>query len=1337
MSDDTPTAVLRTLLVTDLVDSTGLVARLGDERAFALSGRHDRLARDLLAVHHGTEIDKTDGFLLLFERPLDAVAYALAYHHALAALGAELGMSLAARAGAHLGEVFLRPNPPEDVARGAKPLEVEGLAKPLAARLMALAQGGQTLLTRGAFDVARRSAVGADLGTRDMRWVAHGAYLLKGVDEPVEVFEVGQPGAVPLAPPPDSEKARRVTGDQTIPGWRPAPGQDIPRRESWALVEKLGEGGFGEVWLARHKKTHDRVVFKFCFETERLRGLKREATLFRLLKEALGDRPDIARVRDWNFDEQPYFLESEYTAGGSLLDWAAAQGGVAAVPLATRLEIAAQAAEALAAAHSVGVLHKDLKPANILVTRGSDGTPQAQLTDFGIGLVTDASRLAQYGITASGMTEVQPGKGTTTSGTPKYMAPELLTGRPATVQADVYALGVILYQLAGADLERPLAPGWERDIGDDLLREDIAACVDGSPERRLASASELATRLRSLDTRHATREAARREQAALERARRRRRILAPAAAVLAVFAVAMGIQARRISLEAARAEREAAASREVSRFLVDLFELADSARQRGDTVTARELLDRGAERLERDLGTDRLTRARLGDTMGVVYLKLGMLGQARPLIESALATRRELLPADHPDLAASLDSAGLLALRQRQYGEAEKLLREALGIRQETLDRNAPEVVATLGHLALLFREQGRYDDAQPFERRAAALVGSGKQGASGSGPQPLETLALHRDIALPRDVVRLVGSGPSPGLALAVGRQGVYLVDLESGAPPAFAPLAADEEVVGNVGAGELAIRAGTRVLLRNLFPREGRVTERGLLDGIAREERLAVDPAGGTVVRVAAGGLRVQPLSSPGVPPVQIPSAGPAPRLVTVSRRFVAWVDGQERVHAHSVADGTELLVAREWEGRVNAIALEDFSGRLAVGGWFDEVAVFDLAAGRLLRRYALPGQTHGLLFLPDHPTLVVGKEGRLALLRDEPAPVAQIEAPAAAFLDLSWGANGLLARDAPGQKLQSFSYRSLPVEQRGAVAGVPVWAMAPSPDGSRLFLGTADGRLHRYDLATSTLATRAQHSQGVTSVVVLGKDVVTASDDKTIALWDADRLRVTARSKAHGYLVNFLHWEEATRTLWSASSDHSIKAWRLPDLVEQESFDPGGGSKAGLWIDSRRGLALVGTWERSWMELRRQGSSWKPTRTQAVASDGAYCVAVHPDAQVALIMGVRPSTLWLYDLADERAWELPSPARELGWISPIGASSMAVVSTNAVFAYTFARRDGGIDYELTAGLSTDLGELGIVATLPGGRKAAAANERGELFLVDTSALPRQVLGRGRVRP
>ncbi len=96
---------------------------------------------------------------------------------------------------------MLRRNPPQDVARGAKPLEVEGLAKPTAARLMSVAGGRQTLMTQAAFDLARRSAVGSAEGAESLQWLAHGSYLFKGVEEPVEVFEVGVEGVAPLAAP--------------------------------------------------------------------------------------------------------------------------------------------------------------------------------------------------------------------------------------------------------------------------------------------------------------------------------------------------------------------------------------------------------------------------------------------------------------------------------------------------------------------------------------------------------------------------------------------------------------------------------------------------------------------------------------------------------------------------------------------------------------------------------------------------------------------------------------------------------------------------------------------------------------------------------------------------------------------------------------------------------------------------------------------------------------------------------------------------------------------------------------------------------------------------------
>lgn len=211
-----------TVLITDLVDSTKLATELGDARIVEVWLAHDRVARDLLPVHDGREVDKSDGFLILFERPLDGVRYALDYHRALRKLSAELGLRLVARAGLHEGEVSVIRTPAEDVARGAKQWEVEGLAKPLAARIMSVALGGQTLLsgtTRAAITEPDAGVASGEL----IRFLSHGHYRMKGVADPIEVFEAAIEGS-PLQPPPDAAKVYRVV--PSAEGWRPA--REVP-----------------------------------------------------------------------------------------------------------------------------------------------------------------------------------------------------------------------------------------------------------------------------------------------------------------------------------------------------------------------------------------------------------------------------------------------------------------------------------------------------------------------------------------------------------------------------------------------------------------------------------------------------------------------------------------------------------------------------------------------------------------------------------------------------------------------------------------------------------------------------------------------------------------------------------------------------------------------------------------------------------------------------------------------------------------------------------------------------------------------------------------------------
>ena len=214
----TVSSVLRTVLLCDWADSTHLIETLGDARAVGLMQKHDQFLRDTLLATHGRLIDKSDGILALFERPIQALDFALRYQHQMRLWGAEYQQAIQARIGIHVGDVMTWENAPDQIAAGAKPLEVEGFAKPVAARLMGLAMPGQILLSGMAQSLAQRAQL--ELGERGqkLRWLVHGRYTFKGVPAPMLVHEVGDPEFSPLRAPPSTQKAWRE-----IPLWRRPP----------------------------------------------------------------------------------------------------------------------------------------------------------------------------------------------------------------------------------------------------------------------------------------------------------------------------------------------------------------------------------------------------------------------------------------------------------------------------------------------------------------------------------------------------------------------------------------------------------------------------------------------------------------------------------------------------------------------------------------------------------------------------------------------------------------------------------------------------------------------------------------------------------------------------------------------------------------------------------------------------------------------------------------------------------------------------------------------------------------------------------------------------------
>ena len=352
-------------------------------------------------------------------------------------------------------------------------------------------------------------------------------------------------------------------------------GDAVPGRDQWLLTRPMDVSGSSEVWLAENPKTRERRVFKFAADGGRLKALKRESTISRFLRESLGDRPEFIRILEWNFENPPFFLESEY-AGLNLAEWAEAQGGLLKVTHDTRLQLLVDIANAVAAAHGIGVLHKDLKPANTLVVPAINGGWHIRLADFGSASLFDPSRLHALGITNLGFTQTASLEAQTLTGTLMYMAPEVLAGQSPSAGADVYALGVMLYQLTIGDFRKPLAPGWEAEIQDPLLREDIADAASGDPAKRLNSAAELVERLLTLEQRRIKRdelEAAKLRALVAERELAETRARRPWV-VFAVIALAAGLGVsfalyRRAVHERDNANRQTAIATSINRFLAD------------------------------------------------------------------------------------------------------------------------------------------------------------------------------------------------------------------------------------------------------------------------------------------------------------------------------------------------------------------------------------------------------------------------------------------------------------------------------------------------------------------------------------------------------------------------------------------------------------------------------------------------------------------------------------------------------------------------------------------------------------------------------------------------
>jgi tetratricopeptide (TPR) repeat protein len=514
----------------------------------------------------------------------------------------------------------------------------------------------------------------------------------------------------------------------------------------YRLLDVLGEGGMGVVYRAEQIEPIRReVALKLVpLGMDSAQVLSR----FELERQALAmmNHPNIAQALDAGASEEgrPYFV-MELVRGEPLTDYCARERP----SLAVRLKLFLQVCEAIQHAHQRGIIHRDLKPTNVLLTtNGAELVPK--VIDFGIAKAIGEVENRLHLSTIDGQIV----------GTPEYMSPEqagLIDGGLDT-RSDVYSLGVMLYELVSGrrpyelkrrtaiELERALrgplvppsqgaTPGKRTTRGDAARDLDavVLMAMERLPDERYASVEQLADDVRCVIDHRPVRA---RMQTWAYRARRfvrRNAAGVTIAAVIAALVTAGGVgivlqrnraiaSERRAVSEAARARAEADKASAVAQFLTDLFRESDPAQSRGAAITARELLDRGADRLATDLASQDVTRATLMDTIGVVYRLLGMTDAAEKIATDALNIRRRVLGAEAADVAASLDNLGLIAIERTRYQQAEQRHREALAIRRKLLDPSDPAIAQSLSNLALTLRERGQYDEAETLVREALAI---------------------------------------------------------------------------------------------------------------------------------------------------------------------------------------------------------------------------------------------------------------------------------------------------------------------------------------------------------------------------------------------------------------------------------------------------------------------------------------------------------------------------------------------------------------------------------------------------------------------------------------
>ncbi len=570
---------------------------------------------------------------------------------------------------------------------------------------------------------------------------------------------------------------------------------------------------------------------------------------------------------------------------------------------------------------------------------------------------------------------------------------------------------------------------------------------------------------------------------------------------------------------------------------------------------------------------------------------------------------------------------------------------------------------------------------------------------------------------------------------ALLKGGRSLYLVNLSSNQMPTMVPLAAGEEVLGTAPAGDPVIYKpaanGAEVVERSVSESKEKLlfsfaSARPGSVMISRSLRTAALRTGTRVATYSQFMDKLTPLAA-----IDNPEASSEGGICALSDSYFAayWND---RLFVYDARTGANLF-RKDLKEKVYGLYIDDASGKLALWGWFDRINIYSLPDGAV-SEIKVAGETKDVIVIPDKPTLAAAGNYGVKFWDFATSKLLFESSAEESYSSLFFSPTGIFAVSAGKGTMSKYALRSVFPARTAKVCDKELWSLADDPKEKKVFAGGADGKIYIIP-ESGEVTSKELHTLGVTSIVLSGDTMISASDDKTIAVFKMPSLELQYRSTAHTFLINHLLLSGSPARLWSSSSDGSLKSWTLPNLQEQFSVSitellGKKHSLHGFWISPEADRMVIGTWNNELVYLKKEGTGGFKPRVFDIASRAGICVSEIKGRDLIAIAGVNDrSAVYIFDLRTEELYLLPEITGSPYTFSvfPSGEDGTVLLCPfGEIVRLKFDRgADGRISYSSSLWLSPEIACTGIAVLSSDGNSVITATDTGEILWIGLKSL------------